>query len=80
MKAWQLIKRYGWTQHWAGNTKEGFCIMGAAMKAYRSAEDRCKLYDRIYKETGKHASIWNDSPVRTKKEVIELLKQVEAKL
>ena len=81
MKAYKVIQKYGWVQGDYGNTKDGFCIIGALRYA--------GSWKRLARKVGKvldvpadpimqgYISDWNDNPVRTKKEVIALLKKVE---
>ena len=76
MKPSEVIKMYGWCKADFGNDSIGYCLLGAIRKAYSASSYehqgsiQCKLKVRLGVE---FLAAWNDSPLRTKKEVIDLL-------
>jgi hypothetical protein len=66
----QSILDYGWVQHDMGNSARGYCALGAVCSV---GGDSVKLVDYLRKAIGLNMGSvmnWNDSPVRTKEEVV----------
>ena len=77
MKAWEIIERYGWRQKKYGNTRTGFCILGALHRAYPDNASYQSVKIRIQQTLDKGIPDWNDAPSRTKAQVVGLLKRLE---
>ncbi len=62
------IERYGWIQGEFGNSRMGYCVLGAfPPKCYRSVKFLKRVGDIQF------LTDWNDAPGRTPEEVIDLL-------
>jgi hypothetical protein len=87
--------KFGWTQNVAARDKDGnevlpssedaccWCIYGAigASRKDLSRETRYKYENKVEEVIGNYSiSLYNDSPARTKQEVIDILEQVEREL
>lgn len=80
-----LIEEYGWVQGRFGNQVIGFCMIGAI--SYTFIPKHSDAYNPLLYATGWNGvghkssiSIWNDTPGRTKEEVIAKLHEVASQL
>lgn len=76
MKAYEVIKKYGWIQRAYGNVEMGFCLVGAIAESNQKGAVEAvekELYASSYILTSLTA--WNDTIGRTKEEVIALLRK-----
>lgn len=94
-KAIELLQDHGWIRY-AAHTENGFCVMGAMMRAacmtQSSGRDLCAAYEALRNEIGPYGAIgpaqlilhfWNDDPYlgpRDADEVIEKLKLANERL
>ena len=82
MKAYEVLERYGWRQGEFGETKKGFCLLGALRFAYPRRTLRLLFWKRILARIGRRGSVlasatsWNDTRGRTKTQVIRLLREL----
>lgn len=70
-----LIREHGWVQQKLGSESEGFCLVGALVRAGReyflvTPGDALELLGRV---TGNSVIHWNDTEGRTETEVLEAL-------
>jgi hypothetical protein len=73
VRALARIEKYGWIQNSAGNTKEGFCVLGAFDWAHSITDST--YYDARHAFMAIEPAIsqinrWNDAKGRTKRHVI----------
>lgn len=89
----QEIVDHGWNQGSLGNNGTGYCVVGALLKAWnaRARQDVTdqdsdlwnETLDRIELALGeevKSIGKWNDDPMRTKAQVLELFDRVIAEV
>lgn len=79
MKPSEVIKTYGWVQRRSGNEETGFCLIGAVYHVYNNNNDYFiynKVFCALHQAIHAFPSTWNDTPGRTKKEVIKLLESI----
>lgn len=85
-KAIEVLERDGWCQGFLTNSQGQHCLLGAMNQAHYNDEvgDFHQFYElrqavsaHIYNGTGDASSItlWNDTPGRTREDVIELLRR-----
>ena len=89
MKAWELLEQKGWCQGTYALNKHSmrvhptkrahaFCAIGAIRCIYKTQERMEVAAKKVLKYIGlNNISIWNDSPGRTKEEVIEALRKAD---
>jgi|688.fasta_scaffold598302_3 hypothetical protein len=88
-KAWKLLEATGWCQQEFARDKQSdivdyrseeacqFCILGAINRVYLDTKHH-SILDNHLLQKGIHDVVeWNDNPMRTKEEVIELLKELD---
>lgn len=81
LRAADRIQKRGWCQHQATDFWGRSCIIGALDKTKTSDREYglsiCAISAFLYKETGDYVCIpdWNDDDRRTKKEVVNMLRQ-----
>jgi len=74
-----LIEKYGWHQFDFGDETVGYCVLGAIRKAVpldrvRYARRVLDAYAEIDARVKQDAAVWNDTPGRTKEEVLAALR------
>lgn len=78
-KTIDILNEYGWTQGAARNTEGAYCLYGAISVAI---PDRYPSYHRagfthlLQTYLGMNLIVWNDTPGRTKAEVIAQLERI----
>ena len=77
MKAYEVIKKFGWQQGWWGNENEGFCTAGAILRAYSTFGSRNQAMDKLRGALQDSIVDWNDAEGRTKRQVLALLRKVD---
>lgn len=80
MKPSELLEKKGWIQGKA-RSKDGYCLVYAIDKCCFDDDAFWEMRDKLYKHLrniGQDASLqsWNDTPGRTKEEVIAACKEV----
>ena len=89
MKPSELLKQKGWCQgfyatdkhghrvSWANGDAYAFCTIGAVFKCYGDDEDGYDILETLknYLDVF-YISVWNDTPGRTKEEVIAALEAI----
>jgi hypothetical protein len=83
LEAVAILEKYGWQQGTMGDKRAGFCALGAISQAGEideygfsghspaHYEAACKLSSMVG-----HIPTWNDNGIRTKEEVIAVLRRV----
>ena len=83
-KAVEILETSGWTQDSYQNDKGQFCLMGAISQAVilTKKDGQFSLLGQISKKINPFSPFvatsiigWNDTPGRTKEEVIDMLKE-----
>ena len=88
LKAAELLEQKGWCQGTACNAAGEHCLLGAIWYA-RYGHDAPhgpvpskykwgEVFDRVAPYTARHPADWNDTPGRTKEEVIAALRAAAA--
>lgn len=78
LEARDLIKEHGWVRLKAGSFEEGFCLVGAVVRAAKPGNTvegvGAEAYDLLRRLTDhEHPHEWNDTKGRTEDEVLDLL-------
>lgn len=76
-KAARLIEKYGLAKGRHGSKREGFCAIGAVDAATPDGLGYSAAMTRLYRHLGHGVGIaeWNDTPGRTKEEVLQALRR-----
>lgn len=83
MKAFEVIERCGWRRHFVDTAGGPTCVIGAFIVAYphpntseccKAMAKLCAYLRRDNKSVFENLGEWNDSPDRTKQDVIDVLK------
>jgi hypothetical protein len=89
MKAWELILRNGWCQGAGARDCDGqsvpyygpsavcFCVTGAIMHIYGRDAAYVGCINKLHRSIPDVAVTWNDTPGRTKEEVVAKLKELD---
>lgn len=74
MKAYAVLKKYGWIQRSFGDKDHGFCAIGAIDQAYsgKSSVNATNKFQAYISKKYKATFIigWNDRKCRTKQQVL----------